>query len=267
MNMQQESIEARIAAGKAAVMRQVPFFRQNFGRVESQWKEDKSRVTIADLTISKAIIEELRALFPQDDYCTEESDPHAAVRDLKAEYTWILDPVDGTNNFAIGFPMCGISLGLLKGGMPHYGFLYDFGRDRLVTGGPGFGLYDGDVKVGGLDRARALDRHSMVSIAFPFRDWSREHLLPFVHECNIRSIGSGALALTYTALGTLDGVIDLRSKTWDVAAALAFAGAVGLPVHPLDTPQFPLKTFDIQQKPGPIYAGTDAFCARVAKSL
>ena len=249
----------RINVGRAAVREQVAFFRKQFAQVESEWKEDHSRVTFADFAISEKILTELKLRFPEDDTCSEESDPRAAPRPLNARYAWILDPVDGTNNFALGMPMCAISLGLLKNGVPVYGFLYDYGRDRLIEGGPGLGLMDGESKARPFVQ-RPLDEQSIIGLAFPLQGPYAEGLHRLAGEFHVRCMGSGALTLAYVALGIIDGCVDFRSKAWDVAAALAFLGAAGGRVQYLDQTHFPLKTFDVHMKPAPFYAGTEAFC-------
>jgi myo-inositol-1(or 4)-monophosphatase len=259
MPLMDQFLRLRINVGRAAVREQVAFFRKQFAHVESEWKEDHSRVTFADFAISEKILTELKIHFPDDDLCSEESDPHAAPRPMKARYGWILDPVDGTNNFALGMSMCAISLGLLKNGVPIYGFLYDYGRDRLIEGGPELGLLDGDAKAHAFEN-RPLEEQSIIGLAFPLQGPYADGLHKLAGEFHVRSMGSGALTLSYVALGILDGCIDFRSKAWDVAAALAFLGAAGGRGQYLDQAHFPLKTFDVHMKAAPFYAGTEAFC-------
>ena len=261
-----KNLRHRINVGRECVREQIPFFRKQFGRVVSEWKEDNSRVTFADFAISERIGAALQASFPEDDFCSEESDPHAPPRPLKARYCWILDPIDGTNNFALGLPLCCISLGLLKDGMPVYGFLYDFGRDRIIEGGPGLGLKDGEDSRGAMPQ-KAMEEKSIVGLSFPLRGEWREKLDPIVTQMHIRSISSGALSLAYTGLGIIEGCIDFRSKSWDVAAACAIMQAAGGRVEFLDETFFPLKSFDIKQKPCPFFAGTEDFCDKCRKMV
>lgn len=255
-----QNLRHRINVGHAVVREQMAFFRKQFAHVESEWKEDHSRVTFADLAISEMILTELKKHFPEDDLCSEEGDPKAPPRELKAKYAWFLDPVDGTNNFALGMPFCAISLGLIKDGVPVYGFLYDYGRDKVIEGGPGLGLKDGDVAVRAVSH-RPLDEQSIVGLAFPIKGPYSEGLHKLASDFHVRCMGSGALTLSYVALGMMDGCIDFRSKSWDVAAAMAFAGVAGVKVGYLEQPHFPVKSFDIHQSSSPFYAGTEEFCA------
>ena len=96
----------RINAAREAVRDQIAFFGRQFGQVVSEWKEDDTRVTFADFAISEKLFAELRRDFPQDDYCSEEASPLDEVSELSARYAWVIDPIDGTNNYALGFPVC-----------------------------------------------------------------------------------------------------------------------------------------------------------------
>ena len=142
-----DELSARIMAARESVLQQVEYFRENFGLAQSRWKKDGTRVTDVDEAISKEIFDFLSANFPEDDYCSEESAETPEPVALKGEFTWVLDPVDGTNNYAVGVPECGISLGLLRHGVPVYGFIYDYGRDNLLQGGQNIGSMEGSIQV------------------------------------------------------------------------------------------------------------------------
>ena len=106
----------RINAGREAVKAQTAFFGRQFGQVASEWKEDDTRVTFADFAISENVFAALRRDFVEDDYCSEEASPQDEVIDLGEGFAWIIDPIDGTNNYALGFSVCAISLALLHDG-------------------------------------------------------------------------------------------------------------------------------------------------------
>ena len=117
-------IRHRINAGRVAIKDQIVFFRRHFGQVSSDWKADASRVTFADIAISENLFASLNKDFSDDDYCSEEMSSKDVPLELKGDFAWVIDPVDGTNNFALGFPLCGISLALLYNGIPIYGFVH-----------------------------------------------------------------------------------------------------------------------------------------------
>src|SRR5471030_3227575 len=145
--MSSSELLTRIEAAKRAVSAQTELLHREFGRAESKWKSDGTRVTDVDVAISENIFAELSALFPDDQYFSEELPDVKAPLPLTARYAWVLDPIDGTNNFALGIPHCAISLALCFQGEPVYGTIYDLSRRILMHGGPGFGVFDGERAV------------------------------------------------------------------------------------------------------------------------
>src|SRR4051812_5432220 len=135
---------ARIEAAKRAVLAQTALLHREFGRAESKWKSDGTRVTAVDVAISEGIFRELLAQFPPDQYFSEELADTTEPIAVTAQFCWVLDPIDGTNNFALGIPHCAISLGLFEHGEPVYGVVYDLSRKVLMHGGPGIGAWDGE---------------------------------------------------------------------------------------------------------------------------
>lgn len=259
------ALRHRVNAARVALGEQVRFFRDQFGQISSEWKDDHSRVTFADFAISEKIITELRRSFPGDDFCSEESNPADEEQILEAKYAWVLDPIDGTNNYALGLPFCAISLALLKEGMPVYGFLYDYCRDGIMEGGEG-GIYVGRRRV---DRPlRSFTRkEGIVGMHFPVRGEVYERVESVLTTYRVRSTGSGALNLAYAALGVLDGCLDHKVKVWDIAAAMALIKASGREMHFLDGNPFPLRTFHPNSPMVPYYAGSPEFCQVIADQL
>src|ERR1019366_3314541 len=133
--MSSSELLARIAAAKRAVTAQTGLLHREFGRTESHWKSDGTRVTAVDLAISENIFGELRAQFPADQFFSEELAETDAPIPVTAEFSWVLDPIDGTNNFALGLPHCAISLGLCVRGEPGCGVVFDFGWGARSSGG------------------------------------------------------------------------------------------------------------------------------------
>ncbi len=258
-------LKHRINAGRVAIKNQIGFFRDQLGRVPSEWKEDNTRVTFADFAISEKIFRELREHFPEDDYCSEEGNPQDEVAGLTARNAWVLDPVDGTNNYAAGLPLCSISLALLKDGVPVYGFIYDALRDTLIQGGPGEGVYDGCRKV--VRQEPPFTEHSMVGLHFPMDEKLLSAVRPVTEFCRVRSLGSSALHLAYVAVGLLDGTAGFKGRVWDVAAAHALLAGVGSGLHYLNGNPFPLRTFHPRLGPCPYMAGTSAFLETLAPGL
>src|SRR5436190_17678437 len=110
--MFESAFTLRIAAAQRAVLAQSELMHREFGRAESKWKGDGTRVTAVDIAISENIFRELQQQFPEDQFLSEELAETEAPIPLTAKFVWVLDPIDGTNNFALGIAQCAISLAL-----------------------------------------------------------------------------------------------------------------------------------------------------------
>ena len=255
----------RINAGRVAVKAQTAFFGRQFGQVASEWKADDTRVTFADFAISENVFAALRRDFAEDDYCSEEANPLDEVLTLGAGFAWVIDPIDGTNNYALGFPVCAISLALLHDGMPVYGFIYDYSTDALLEGGAGFGLQRNQKTVN-RDRM-AADAQTMLGLHFPIDLELLDKLKPLLAKYRVRCLGSGALSAAYVATGYLTGVVDFRVKVWDIAAAYALCAGAGVAFKFLEASPFPLRAFHPQMDFCPYLAGTEAVCEELQAVL
>lgn len=257
-----KALRHRVNAARVAIRNQVDFFNQLMGQVASEWKEDDTRVTFADFAISEKLFAELRGSFNTDQFLSEESHPLDETIVLDSKYAWILDPIDGTNNYAVGMPGCAISLALLKDGMPVYGMVYDGSKGELIEGGPGHG-----VRIDGRKHTlpvRSFDaRTGVVALHFPLPDGRARKLQSLLETYRVRSLGSAALHLCYVALGRLDGAIDERVRLWDIAAAVCLLEAVGLGIRYLDGSPFPVNRVEMS---GPFIryiAGNESFLSYV----
>ena len=263
--MSAPDLSTRIAAAKRAVLGQAELLHREFGRVESKWKGDGTRVTAADIAISENIFRELRAQFPDDQFLSEELAETAGPIPVTAPFAWVLDPIDGTNNFALGIPHCAISLGLCIRGEPVYGTIYDMSRRTLMHGGPGFGVFDGERATRVI--TTAPHKESIVGLHSP----NDKSLLPLatgvLSQFKIRGLGSATLHLAYVSAGMLDGCVDFNVKIWDLAAAIPLCRAAGGEVHFLNGEQLPMRQFDLKMK-GIVYcAGSPAMCARLREVM
>lgn len=256
---------SRIAAGKAVVLARTELLHAEFGRAQSNWKHDGTRVTPVDIAISEAIVRELTAQFSEDQIFSEELAVTDKPVQVTARFAWVLDPIDGTNNYAQGIPNCAISLGLLENGRPVYGFVYDMGRRVLIRGGPGFGLFDGDSAA--RVKESKFDKESLVGFHSPFDRKFAHHAQRIVENFKIRGLGTSTLHLAYVAVGILDGTIDHNVKIWDIAAAVALCLAGGGEVHFLNGEQFPMRQFDLKMARIQYVAGGKSFCARARELL
>ena len=258
-------LNRRIEAGKAAVLAETPLLHREFGKVESHWKPDGTRVTAIDIAISENIFRALRAQFPGDQMFSEELPEGDGPIPVTSRYGWVLDPIDGTNNFALGIPYCAISLALIVHGEPVYGVVYDLARRVLMHGGPGFGMHDGE-------RAThvATGKPTMETL-IGFHSPSDKSMVPaaeaVLSQFKIRGLGSATLHLAYVAAGLFGGAVDFNVKIWDLAAAIPLCRAAGGEVIFINGEQLPMRVFDLKMKRIMYVAGDPEMAAKLASLM
>ncbi len=258
-------IVERAAAARAAVMAQTERLHREFGRAATQWKADGTRVTATDVAISENIFRDLEARYPADQFFSEEAVMGAGPRRRTARFAWVLDPIDGTNNFALGLPHCAIALALLENGRPVYGAVYDHAGRQLIHGGPGFGVRCGEREV--RVRAAPLDGQSLIGFHSPYDRKYAPHAAVLAANFKVRGLGSSTMHLAYVAAGLLDGVVDHNVKVWDIAAAVPLVEAAGGKVEFISPSPFPLEEFDLGMARIFYVAGSAAACAQLRDAL
>jgi myo-inositol-1(or 4)-monophosphatase len=259
------AIEQRIDAAKKAVLAETALMHREFGRARSEIKHDGTKVTPIDLAISQHIQDAITAEFPADQFFSEELAPTDAAVPVVSRFCWVLDPIDGTNNYINGIIYCAISLALLERGVPVYGVIYDMARRVLIHGGPGRGVWDGEKPA----HARPEPPHSYSLIGFhsPVEKIYAAEGKRLIENFKIRGLGSSTLHLAYAAIGLLDGVVEHNNKVWDIAAAAALIGEAGGELHHLNPSPFPLREFSLKSERVQYVAGNKAMCARLHEIL
>jgi myo-inositol-1(or 4)-monophosphatase len=265
VKMANSELLKRIEAAKRAVLAQTELLHREFGRAESRWKSDGTRVTAVDVAISENIFRELAAQFPGDQFFSEELAGTDAPIPVTAEFSWVLDPIDGTNNFALGIPHCAISLGLCVRGEPVYGVVYDLSRRVLMHGGPGFGMHDGERAVTVLNVAPHAE--SIVGFHRPGDPARMPGANAILGQFKIRGLGSATLHLAYVAAGLFDGCVDFNVKIWDLAAAIPLVRAAGGEVTFINGEQLPMKTFNLKMAKIVYVAGGPIVAARLRELM
>jgi myo-inositol-1(or 4)-monophosphatase len=255
----------RIDAAKEAVLAETDLLHREFGKAESRWKSDGTRVTAVDVAISENIFRALRAKFPDDQMFSEELPEGEGPIPVTARFGWVLDPIDGTNNFALGIPYCAISLGLIVYGEPVYGVVYDLGRKVLMHGGPGFGMFDG------AHAAAVTAEKPTPETIIAFHSPSDKAMVPaadaVLTHFKIRGLGSATLHLAYVAAGLFGGAVDFNVKIWDLAAAIPLCRAAGGEVIFMNGEQLPMKVFDLKMKRIMYVAGSPVIARRLTSII
>lgn len=263
--MPSSELLVRITAAKRAVSAQVEVLIAGFGQTESHWKSDGSRITPVDIAISEAIQVAIENEFPGDQFFSEELTKADEPIPVTSRFCWVLDPIDGTNNFALGIPYCAISLALLKDGLPVYGVIYDYARRCVLEGGPGFGCLDNGKPV--RVKSDAVNEQSIIGFHSPHDKKHAPDAAVLVQRFKIRGMGSSTLHLAYVAAGLFDGTVDHNVKVWDIAAAVALCLGAGVELRYLNGAVFPLRVFDLQQGHIRYVAGNASMCAELVALL
>ncbi|HEX3748294.1 MAG TPA: inositol monophosphatase family protein [Bryobacteraceae bacterium] len=183
-------------------------------------------VTEADRASEKLIVERLRSHFPAHAIVAEEGGGHESA----SEYRWFIDPVDGTTNFAHGFPMFCISMGLERAGELISGVVYDPIRGELFTAERGAGSFLNNHRIHVSPVARVSD--SLASTGFPSRKRHHNINIHFYYQLamashGVRRTGSAALDLAFVASGRLDFFWEFGLKPWDMAAGALLVQEAG----------------------------------------
>ncbi|MFC7072851.1 inositol monophosphatase family protein [Halovenus rubra] len=198
--------------------------RELHGRVEDiTYKSDKSDiVTEADHQANRIITTVIENEFPDHSIFSEESE---FVKGESA-YKWVIDPVDGTGNFAHGNPQYSVSIALLEAGQPVLGVVYVPETDEVFHAIEGGDAYKGETQI--VTTERELLEESMLLSGY---DPDGGFLTHFYNQTQgVRSLGSAALNLCYLANGSADAVWEYDTYPWDVAAGVVIARAAGATV-------------------------------------
>lgn len=208
---------ARDAAAEAARIIK-KYRRKNDFKIS--FKGHNDLVTDADVAAEKAIIEVITAHFSEDQILAEESSDERIV---PVERTWVIDPIDGTTNFAHGFPIFCVSIGLWEDQKPKLGLVLEVNSDEYfyATAGNGAFLNGDAIGVSSVDEST----NAMVGTGFPYNDLSlMDNYIQFfewlLHRAQgIRRPGAASYDLCCVAAGRFDGFYEYSLQPWDVGAA------------------------------------------------
>lgn len=215
----QTAVDAARAGGKIVA----EYYRSP---MEVQRKGLKDIVTAADLDSEAQIISLIKARFPDHSILAEERGEVAG----SSEYTWVIDPLDGTHNFAARIPFCCVSVGLLHRGEPAVGVIYDALHDELFSAEKGKGaLLNGEPLSAS---TRATFDQALIIFGLGYNpDLAVDSLRiaaglrPRVRT--MRVLGSAALEMAYIAAGRFDLFYHQFLYPWDLAAGLLLIREAG----------------------------------------
>ena len=182
---------------------------ERFGRaIQITHKGDIDIVTESDLAAERLIVERIRSYYPRHAILAEESGASLAINDQQSEFRWIIDPLDGTTNYAHGYPCFCVSIALEHHGRIEIGVIYDPSRDEVFAAerGAGATLNGRSIRVSDVNE---LNR-ALLCTGFPYDvrergDFARHFSNFIMHAQAVRRDGSAALDLAYVACGRFDG--------------------------------------------------------------
>ena len=206
------------------------------GALEIRAKNKNDFVTQVDRAAENAIIDIIRQAFPDHAILGEEtgvSDGKGKAAGAKAEYRWIIDPLDGTTNFIHGFPQYCVSIALYHRGVAAHGVIYDPLKNELFTASKGSGAFLDDRRIRVSKCVNLKD--ALVGTGIPFKEvgsvdrYLRQLKEIMLNSSGVRRAGAAALDLAYVAAGRLDAFWERGLAPWDMAAgALMIQEAGGL---------------------------------------
>ncbi len=195
---------------------------QRLGSAKVTTKGDINLVTEADIAAENLIIERIKSYYPQHGILAEESG-EAVLVGKRSEWKWIIDPLDGTTNYAHGYPCFCVSIALEHEGKLEIGVVYDPMRDEMFAAERGQGATLNDCRI----RVLSVEELSqaMLCTGFPYNvrerpDFAREFTNFTMTAQAVRRDGSAALDLAYVACGRFDGFWEDGLSPWDVAAGV-----------------------------------------------
>ena len=222
-------------------------------RTTFEYKGEVDLVTEADRGSEKLITERLRQRWPEHDLVGEEG----ARSETGADYRWYVDPLDGTTNFAHGYPVFCVAIALVhKDGRLEVGVLYDPTRDELFSAERGHGatLNGKPIHVSTMRRMA----ESLLATGFPSQ---KRHANPNIHfyqqitlrSHGVRRAGSAALDLANVACGRYDGFWEFNLNPWDTAAGALLVQEAGGRVTRFDGSPFRLDSREVLASNGLIH--------------
>lgn len=191
------------------------------------FKNPVSLLTETDLASERAIVRTIKRIFPQHSILAEES----GFTRASDSHKWIIDPLDGTTNFAHSIPHASVSIGYEEDGIVRMGGVYDPFRDELFFAEKNKGAFLNNKRIH-VSKTKKLI-HSLLVTGFPYDrteqpDFYLKFLRVFIQKTQgIRRYGSAALDLSYTACGRFDGYWEMKLNAWDVAAGTLIVQEAG----------------------------------------
>ena len=191
--------------------------RLKFNQNAVEWKGTNDLVSYVDVTAEKILVKGLQEILPESGFLTEEG----TIEQATTDYTWIIDPLDGTTNFIHGLPSFGVSVGLRFKDKIVLGIVYEPNADECFYAWKGSKAYLNEKEISVTNNKTLTD--CLMATGFPINNHAKipcyldivEHFIK--NSRGVRRLGSAAIDLAYVAAGRFDGFYEYNLKAWDVA--------------------------------------------------
>lgn len=201
--------------------------KKHFTKIGYTLKGRANLLTKADLESQKYILGQIKKSFPEHDFLAEEN----GIRETGSSHVWVIDPLDGTLNYAHGYPASVVSIGIMKDSRPFAGGIYDPFRNELFIGMKGKGATLNGRKINVSPVKKLEDSLLVTGFAFDraeIPDFYCGFYSAFLRRCHdIRRSGSAALDMAWTACGRTEGFWEFKLNPWDVCAGRVLVEEAG----------------------------------------
>jgi myo-inositol-1(or 4)-monophosphatase len=237
--------------GGDTIIRSLP----KLDKIKVEQKGRNDYVSEVDRNAERAVIDTIRRHYPDHAILAEESGQQG-----ESDYTWVIDPLDGTTNFLHGFPVFCVSVGLMHKNRLEHGAVYDPLRQELFTASRGQGAQLDGRRIR-VSQVKSLER-ALIGTGFPFRDsdislqlYLKMLQTVLVNTSGVRRAGAAALDLCYVAAGRLDAFWETGLSKWDMAAGTLIIREAGGIVSGMDGSEDFLESGHILTGSPKIYSG------------
>ena len=220
-------LETAVVAARLAGQRAM----EEINYTKATVKNSKELVTQADAHCQKIIIDRIKETYPDHGFIAEEGDAGKIFKQPPRgdqRMWWIIDPIDGTNNFARGLLLFTVSVAVMYEGEPIVGVIFEPATDSMFIA-----VKDGEAQLNGRRinaGENAMDEFSSIGLDSHYESGVPGWTCEIMQRTRFRNLGTTALQLAYVAKGSLIGTIANTPKLWDIAAGALIAEAAGAKV-------------------------------------
>ena len=200
-------------------------------------------VTQVDQEAEAQTLKVIKRYYPDHQILAEES---GNLGLQESEYLWVIDPLDGTTNYAHGYPQAAVSVGLLVNGIPTVGVVYNPMRNELWCAGQGLGATLNNVPIHVSSTNKLINSLLVTGFAYDRREVEDNNYAEFCYLTHltqgVRRAGSASVDLCYVATGRLDGYWERGLSPWDLAAGVVIVREAGGKVTAYNEQEFDLNS-------------------------